>query len=58
MQAQPHTTQAVSTVIGLTDFISEFGDVLIDSLNRSNPPVYAGRTLPHSRCTSVHYGQS
>lgn len=46
MQAQPHTTQAVSTVIGLTDFISEFGDVLIDSLNRSNPPVYTGRTLP------------
>ncbi|KFX68136.1 DEAD/DEAH box helicase [Pseudomonas taeanensis MS-3] len=28
--------------IGLTDFIDEFGDELLDSLNRSNPPVYAG----------------
>lgn len=28
--------------IGLTEFIDEFGDELLDSLNRSNPPVYAG----------------
>ncbi|WLI07580.1 DEAD/DEAH box helicase [Pseudomonas sp. FP597] len=27
--------------IGLTEFIEEFGDELLDSLNRSNPPVYA-----------------
>ena len=25
--------------IGLTEFIDEFGDELLDSLNRSNPPV-------------------
>lgn len=28
--------------IGLTEFIDEFGDELLDSLNSSNPPVYAG----------------
>jgi superfamily II DNA or RNA helicase len=28
--------------ISLTDFINEFGDQLLDSLNRSNPPVYTG----------------
>jgi SNF2 family DNA or RNA helicase len=28
--------------IGLTAFIEEFGDELLDSLNQSNPPVYAG----------------
>ncbi|SEB32941.1 Type III restriction enzyme, res subunit [Pseudomonas marginalis] len=28
--------------IGLTEFIYEFGDELLESLNRSNPPVYAG----------------
>ena len=38
-----------STVIPLTEFISEFGDVLIDSLNQSNPPVYSGMTQP------IHY---
>lgn len=35
-----------STTIPLTDFISEFGDVLIGSLNESNPPVYTGMTHP------------
>lgn len=38
-----------STVIPLTEFISEFGDVLIDSLNKNNPPVYSGMTKP------IHY---
>lgn len=28
--------------IGLTEFIDEFGDELLDSLNRSIPPVYSG----------------
>ncbi|PRB81546.1 DEAD/DEAH box helicase [Pseudomonas sp. MYb185] len=32
--------------IGLTDFIDEFGDELLDSLNRSNPPVYTGNAHP------------
>ncbi|MDU8358463.1 SNF2-related protein [Pseudomonas syringae group sp. J309-1] len=29
--------------ISLTDFIAEFGDELLGSLNRSNPPVYDGQ---------------
>ena len=33
---------ATPLTIGLTDFIDEFGDELLDSLNRSNPPVYTG----------------
>ncbi|TVT84117.1 DEAD/DEAH box helicase [Pseudomonas sp. H3(2019)] len=33
--------------IGLTDFIDEFGDELLNSLNCSNPPVYAGNANPH-----------
>jgi hypothetical protein len=32
--------------ISLTDFVTEFGDELLDSLNRSNPPVYTGTTRP------------
>ncbi|PUA41282.1 DEAD/DEAH box helicase [Pseudomonas protegens] len=32
--------------IALTDFIDEFGDELLASLNRSNPPVYAGQPNP------------
>lgn len=32
--------------IALTDFIAEFGDVLIEELNKSNPPVYTGMTQP------------
>lgn len=31
----------------LTDFVSEFGEDLLDSLNRTNPPVYAGNPRPH-----------
>ena len=40
-QAPPSTLS-----IGLTQFINEFGDELLDSLNRSNPPVYAGHLNP------------
>ena len=29
--------------IGLTDFVTEFGGELLESLNRSNPPVYTGQ---------------
>lgn len=29
--------------LSLQDFVSEFGDELLDSLNRANPPVYAGQ---------------
>lgn len=33
--------------ISLNDFVSEFGDELLESLNRANPPVYTGETRPH-----------
>lgn len=33
--------------VSLTDFVAEFGDELLESLNRSNPPVYAGQPRPH-----------
>ena len=33
--------------ISLQDFVSEFGDELLDSLNRANPPVYAGQARAH-----------
>ena len=33
--------------LSLPDFVSEFGDELLDSLNRANPPVYAGQARPH-----------
>ena len=33
--------------ISLPDFVSEFGDELLDSLNRANPPVYAGERRAH-----------
>lgn len=34
------------TVINIQDFVSEFGDVLLESLNQSNPPVYQGVVRP------------
>jgi SNF2 family DNA or RNA helicase len=33
--------------IGLSDFVSEFGEELLDSLNRGNPPVYTGTARAH-----------
>ena len=33
--------------ISLQDFVSEFGDELLDSLNRANPPVYTGQARAH-----------
>jgi len=33
--------------ISLQDFVSEFGDELLDSLNRANPPVYTGQVRVH-----------
>ncbi|MDU4255681.1 MULTISPECIES: DEAD/DEAH box helicase [Pseudomonas] len=39
---QPAASAASPLNINLTDFIDEFGDELLASLNRSNPPVYAG----------------
>ena len=33
--------------IALTDFVSEFGDELLDALNTANPPVYTGAAQAH-----------
>lgn len=33
--------------ISLPDFVSEFGDELLGSLNRANPPVYTGQARAH-----------
>ena len=33
--------------LSLQDFVSEFGDELLDSLNRANPPVYTGQVRVH-----------
>ncbi|MDR0673000.1 MAG: DEAD/DEAH box helicase [Zoogloeaceae bacterium] len=33
--------------VSLQDFIAEFGDELLDSLNRANPPVYDGQARAH-----------
>lgn len=39
-------TPSIPLTISLTDFVGEFGDELLDSLNRANPPVYAGQPRP------------
>ncbi|PWU32078.1 DEAD/DEAH box helicase [Pseudomonas sp. RW407] len=44
---QPATSASSPLNINLTDFIDEFGDELLESLNCSNPPVYAGANNPH-----------
>lgn len=33
--------------MSLQEFVSEFGDDLLDSLNRANPPVYSGQPRPY-----------
>lgn len=33
--------------IALSDFVEEFGDELLESLNRANPPVYTGSARAH-----------
>ncbi|MGV4658949.1 helicase-related protein [Burkholderia pseudomallei] len=33
--------------LSLQDFVTEFGDELLDALNRANPPVYAGQPRAH-----------
>lgn len=39
-QTQPAALAAFPLNINLTDFIDEFGDELLESLNRSNPGLY------------------
>lgn len=38
---------AAPLTLSLQDFVSEFGDELLDALNRANPPVYAGQPRTH-----------
>lgn len=39
--------EASSLSMSLSDFAGEFGDDLLESLNRSNPPVYRDKPRPH-----------
>lgn len=38
---------AAPLTLSLQDFVTEFGDELLDALNRANPPVYAGQPRAH-----------
>lgn len=38
---------AAPLTLSLQDFVTEFGDELLDTLNRANPPVYAGQPRAH-----------
>ncbi|VBR78158.1 DEAD/DEAH box helicase [Burkholderia pseudomallei] len=38
---------AALLTLSLQDFVTEFGDELLDALNRANPPVYAGQPRAH-----------
>ena len=40
-------TAASPLTLSLQDFVSEFGDELLDSLNCANPPVYTGQVRVH-----------
>lgn len=44
-------TQPSAATISLTDFIDEFGDELLDSLNQSNPPAYSGNANAYRQHT-------
>lgn len=41
------SSDASPLTIGLSDFVAEFGEELLDSLNRANPPVYTGNARAH-----------
>jgi len=43
----PMVSDSSSLSMSLSDFVSEFGDELLDSLNCSNPPVYTGQQRAH-----------
>jgi SNF2 family DNA or RNA helicase len=40
-------TASSPLTLALPDFVAEFGDVLLESLNRANPPVYTGPARAH-----------
>jgi len=43
----PSFSEPSALTWSLTEFVSEFGEELLDSLNKTNPPVYAGSPRPH-----------
>jgi hypothetical protein len=47
MQDDLLDTGSSPLTLNLADFVSEFGDELLDSLNRANPPVYTGQAKVH-----------
>lgn len=46
-QGDPLEAVAAPLTLSLQDFVTEFGDELLDALNRANPPVYAGQPRAH-----------
>lgn len=51
---QSNSTEALADVIPLTQFISDFGDDLLNAVSRQNPPVYDG--LPNVHREAVMEG--
>lgn len=47
VQSELLDTDSSPLTLKLQDFIDEFGADLLDSLNRSNPPIYTGQARPH-----------
>ena len=43
----PSDSPSTALIWSLPDFVSEFGDELLESLNRTNPPVYSGQVRSH-----------
>jgi hypothetical protein len=50
MQDDLLDTGSSPLTLNLADFVSEFGDELLDSLNRANPPVYTGQASRRGPC--------
>jgi hypothetical protein len=46
-QAAPVEASSSPLTLSLQDFVGEFGDELLESLNRANPPVYNGKARAH-----------
>ncbi|MCC4589642.1 DEAD/DEAH box helicase [Xanthomonas campestris pv. cannae] len=47
VQGELLDAEASPLSLSLTEFVAEFGDELLESLNRANPPVYAGQPRAH-----------
>jgi SNF2 family DNA or RNA helicase len=47
VQGELLDAEASPLSLSLTEFVTEFGDELLESLNHANPPVYAGQPRAH-----------